>query len=58
MDTLNLIGFAFQWVVLAAVPVAAVLSGFQLKANVLVPLLMLLYVAFLAVSVACVYYEW
>jgi hypothetical protein len=58
MDTLNLIGFAFQWVVLVAVPVAAVLSGFQLKASVLVPLLMLLYIAFLAVSVACVYYEW
>jgi hypothetical protein len=44
--------------VLAVVPLAAVLSGFMLKASVLVPLLMAIYVAFLAVSVACVYYEW
>ena len=58
LDTLNVIGFAFQWVVLLAVPVAAMLSSFQLKASVLVPLLMLIYVAFLAVSIACVYYEW
>ena len=58
LDTLNIIGFAFQWAVLAVVPLAAVLSGFMLKASVLVPLLMAIYVAFLAVSVACVYYEW
>jgi hypothetical protein len=58
LDTLNLIGFGFQWAVLVVVPVVAVLSGFQLKGSVLVPLLMLIYSAFLATSVACVYYEW
>lgn len=53
-----MIGFGFQWAVLVAVPVVAVLSGLQLKGSVLVPLLMLIYSAFLATSVACVYYEW